>query len=169
MAAYHISVARPLARGYSHWALANLKCSALLSTAEEESADVASHTVYDMELSRSEEIRIFRALYRFETFHHLFGQNHGLRWGGGCMAEEICELFFSLFDAWEGEAVGCIDTYVRQMYEGIFDKIQWDLSPENPKYINPGCAPADLYRGRHRKYTRPAYSQLRDLLANLMR
>lgn len=59
MVAYHTSIARPLVRRYSSWALANLG----------KGLDPQNDTPSDRQdsgLSRSEEIRIFRALYRHE-------------------------------------------------------------------------------------------------------
>lgn len=148
LVAYHISVARPLARLYSNWALANLKQAVLSSTSrqgavaggvnevvekevtEEEQAAQDDH---DITLSRSEEIRVFRALYRYETYHHLFGQNQGQR-QGGFRHHEIHDLFFCLFDPWEAEAVGCIDTFVRLRYEDIFNQVKTDLHPRNARF-----------------------------------
>lgn len=146
IAAYHISIARPLARLYSKWALANLKKAIVSSagqqgvaatenneSAEEEIANVASSSGQDVELSRSEEIRVFRALYRYETFHHLFGQNKGQR-HGAFRHPDINELFFCLFDPWEAEAIGCIYTFVRHRYEDIFNQVKPDLHPTNEKF-----------------------------------
>ncbi|KAJ8122620.1 hypothetical protein ONZ43_g1232 [Nemania bipapillata] len=140
MAAYHISVARPLALSYGNWALTNLERAVLSSTGQqgatasdiEEAAAVggeehrATEHGYDIELSRSEEIRIFRALYRHETYHHLFGQNTARR-VGAFRHHEVHALFFCLFDPWEAEAVGCIDTFVRAAYGFIFDQI-WNIA-----------------------------------------
>ncbi|KAG7285058.1 hypothetical protein NEMBOFW57_009678 [Staphylotrichum longicolle] len=87
-------------------------------------------------LSRSEEVRIMRALYHCETYHHLFGRSRGPR----CNAfrfHEINHIFFSLFDPWESEAVGCIDMFVRQRYDAIFDEVQADLHHTSPRLGKP--------------------------------
>ncbi|KAK9773305.1 hypothetical protein SCAR479_10034 [Seiridium cardinale] len=154
LAAYHISVARPLARMYSKWALTNLRkavsspagqdgVGALTATVkqgeekeEQESKELetdASEGNHDTKLSRCEEIRIYRALYRYDTYYHLFGQNHGRR-HGSFRHHEIHELFFSLFDPWEAEAIGCIDIFVRHKYEDIFNQIKKDLDPKNDRF-----------------------------------
>ncbi|TGJ80527.1 hypothetical protein E0Z10_g8232 [Xylaria hypoxylon] len=130
MVAYHISVARPLARLYSNWALANLKRAVLSSTGQQGAAAPDDH---DIQLSRSEEIRVFRALYRYETYHHLFGQNQGQR-QGGFRHHEIHDLFFCLFDPWEAEAVGCFHVFVRHKYEDIFNRVKADLHPRNARF-----------------------------------
>ncbi|KAI0205950.1 hypothetical protein F4808DRAFT_455447 [Astrocystis sublimbata] len=138
VAAFHLSVAQPLARRYSEWALANLR-GAVSSTEMNEAAqreaetDPAIQGKLAVELSRSEEIRVFRALYRYQTFQHLFGRNRGQRQGGFC-DHEIFDLFFCLFEPWEGEAVGCIYLFVRSNYDDIFDQVKLDLHPYNPKF-----------------------------------
>ncbi|EAQ89252.1 predicted protein [Chaetomium globosum CBS 148.51] len=86
VAAFQVSVIGPLCRRYAEWALANLARTrgtsldshgAAKKGAESEAAPAPQPT-----LSRSEEIRIFRALYRYETFCHLFGRNRCDRYGG---------------------------------------------------------------------------------------
>lgn len=136
LAAFHLSVARPVARWYSTWALANLAQATLpADRAPAESTETAREK--HRTLSRSEEIRIFRALYRYETFYHLFGQNKGNRCGGFCNYQ-INEIFFVLFDPWEVEAVGCLDLFVRQRYKDIFKKVsEWVLHAHNPRFRQP--------------------------------
>ncbi|KAI1311715.1 hypothetical protein F5Y03DRAFT_286812 [Xylaria venustula] len=144
MAAFHISVAQPLARLYSNWALTNLNKSLLLSTSRQGVATTEGRQAvfeeeeslqedHDVELSISEEIRIFRALYRYETYHHLFGETHD-RHLTKFYTHEIHELFFCLFDPWDAEAVGCIELFVRLGYEGIFHQIEPDLPPIDPRF-----------------------------------
>ncbi|KAI0436491.1 hypothetical protein F4803DRAFT_566822 [Xylaria telfairii] len=146
IAAYHISIARPLARLYSKWAQANLKKAVVLSTgqhraavgdindsAEKETENATYLSDHDVKLSRSEEIRVFRALYRYETYHHLFGQNQRQR-RGAFRDSEINSLFFCLFDPWEVEAIGCIYTFIRFRYEDIFNQVKPDLHPTNERF-----------------------------------
>ncbi|KAI1747724.1 hypothetical protein F4782DRAFT_520157 [Xylaria castorea] len=147
MAAYHISVAQPLARLYGNWALTNLKKAVLSSTGQQETVaieinEVAEEEVeeepatqddHDIKLSRSEEIRVFRALYRYETYHHLFGRNQGQR-QGAFRHHQIHDLFFCLLDPWEAEGVGCIDIFVRLKYEDIFNQVKTDLHPRNARF-----------------------------------
>ncbi len=134
LAAYHLSVARPRALLYSKWVLANLSKAASSSAAQEGAAQVlVALGDHNIRLRRSEEIPIFRALYRYETYYHLFGRNHGER-RGGFRHYETNELFFCLFNSWEAEAVGCIDLFVRQRYEEIFNKAKGDLQPQNCRF-----------------------------------
>ncbi|KAF2968709.1 hypothetical protein GQX73_g4903 [Xylaria multiplex] len=131
MVAFHISVARPLARLYVNWALANLN-EAILSSRNSQRAipmeanelleeGIAAQGDYDSKLSRSEEMRVLRAIYRYETFHNLFGRRQGRR-QGGFLGDQAHEAFFCRFDPWEAEAIGCIDTFVvfRQK-NGVFN------------------------------------------------
>ncbi|KAK7430734.1 hypothetical protein QQZ08_002778 [Neonectria magnoliae] len=134
MAAYHLSVARPLAGRYCKWAHANLRRAVSSSRAQKqpvEGSDVPEDV--DICLERSEEIRVFRSLYRYDTYHHLFGRNQGKR-HGGFRHHEINQHFFCLFNPWEVEAVGCIDLFVRQKYEEIFDAVKDDLNPQNSRF-----------------------------------
>ncbi|KAK4032832.1 hypothetical protein C8A01DRAFT_50464 [Parachaetomium inaequale] len=131
LAAFHRTVARPLAHRYSTWALANLTQASSSSSEDQKAAETAASEM-DIALSRSEEIRIFRALYRYETYYHLFGLNQATRVGIIEMPD-INNLFFGLFDPWESEAIACLDVWVRQEYERLFDQVQDDLSAKNPK------------------------------------
>ncbi|KAI1739731.1 hypothetical protein F4680DRAFT_459036 [Xylaria scruposa] len=129
MAAYHTSVAQPLVRRYGSWALENFQ-EAVLPLANR------GTTVYGgrhIELSRSEEIRVFRALYRHEIYYHLFGYNLGCRCGA-FQDSEINRIFFGNFEPWENEAVACVDTFVRQQYDDIFNRIRDDFHPSNIRF-----------------------------------
>ncbi|KAK1637630.1 hypothetical protein BDP81DRAFT_517059 [Colletotrichum phormii] len=124
MAGFHNSIARPFASLYTRWALANLKSAALPNpTTAETTVSPDTPTEYRNSLNRSEEIRVFRVIYRYETFNHLFGRNKGRR-RGGYPFYTINELFCCLFDPWEVEAIGCIDAFVREKYADIFNQIK---------------------------------------------
>ncbi|WYZ42464.1 hypothetical protein EsH8_VI_000163 [Colletotrichum jinshuiense] len=137
MTAYHNAVARPLAQSYAKWALANFRDMPASAAAGSETTDLPRKiNKHDIGLSKSEEIRIYRALYRYGTYYHLFGRNEGNR-HGTFQRHEINEIFFGLFDPWEAEAVGCIDMFVRQKYDDIFNEIKRDLAPTNERYKQP--------------------------------
>ena len=140
LAAFHVSVVRPLGRRYAAWALANLARKRVPSSLGREPAEAEAEAEAAPDpqptLSRSEEIRIFRALYRYETFCHLFGRNKGLR-RGGFREEAMNEMFLCLFDPWEAEAIGCIDLFMRDKYKHIFLEVKWDLDDANPKFTDP--------------------------------
>ncbi|KAL2139007.1 hypothetical protein VTI28DRAFT_5912 [Corynascus sepedonium] len=136
LAAFHQNVARPLARRYSTWALANLTKASSSSPEDNEAEErKAAAEEPNIMLSRSEKIRIFRALYRYETYYYLFGRNRGKR-RGMIPLEEINNIFFCLFDPWEAEALGCIDVFVRHKYKRIFDQVKDDIHVLSMDYFN---------------------------------
>jgi hypothetical protein len=143
LAKFHLSVVRPLSRRYSMWALANLARATAASAAPATTATtamaVAATTAGDwsVTLSRSEERRIFQAVYRYETYHRLFTPDDTRPlWGGFFLSDHVNHMFFGLFDPWEGEAVGCINLFVHQEYAIMFRKISKDLHPESPRFRN---------------------------------
>jgi hypothetical protein len=144
MAGFHMSVARPIARLYSNWALSNLRRAIVSPTSlqEAEEAEGVAKCGPDgqddpnIKLSRSEEIRLYRAIYRFHTFHHLFGKNPGKR-SGLLSRHQVNILFCSFFDPWEVEAIGCIDIFIRAKYEDIFNRVKADLQPDNSRSMQP--------------------------------
>ncbi|KAK8080281.1 hypothetical protein PG997_008099 [Apiospora hydei] len=119
IAAYHLSVARPIAQRYAKWAIENLtNLASSVTTVQRGSSDDERLDVKgnEIKLSRSEEIRIFRAIYRYDTFYHLFGQNRGVRGGTEFLRHNVNEIFCCLFDPWEVEAFGTVDLFVREQY-----------------------------------------------------
>lgn len=163
LAAFHLSVARPLALRFSEWALANLSAVAKNDDAETNRGPEETSRISDVHgggnatsnLSRSEEIRIFRALYRYETYHHLFGQNQAPR-HGDYRHHEVNDIFLCLFDPWEVDALACIDVFIRKMYNDIFDKVQDSLDHRNSRFRIDGAfhpdGSFDLKAERNGKY-----------------
>jgi hypothetical protein len=156
LARFHLTVVRPFSRMYSAWALSNLaqapgsseslKASrrAAVTIAEtttdeaeeaRKSASAEAAQYQDVMLSRSEEIRIFQALYRHETYCHLFGRNKAKR-RGGFGRDEINNMLFSLFYPWEAEAVGCIDMFIRHKYAIILHEVREELHAGSPRFRN---------------------------------
>ncbi|KAK2607005.1 hypothetical protein N8I77_005718 [Diaporthe amygdali] len=142
LCAFHLTVALPLADSFCQWALFNLKRAAV-SSAE---GPVHEEPQLAMELStptKSERTRVLRALYRCETYAHLFGRNDGNRIGM-FRHSEITEIFFNIFEPWEAEEVGCIDYFIRSKYTDIFNEVKADLHPDSPRFDDdrgPGCCP----------------------------
>lgn len=132
LATFHLSVARPMTNMYSRWALQNLARAVASSDGQQH-----EQTPQDANLSRSEEIRIMRAVYQCETFHHLFGCHRG-RVPGNYRFHEISGLFFTIFDPWEAEAIGCIDEFVRHGYGRLLvDQAQPDPDADKPPNPEP--------------------------------
>ncbi|KAH6844566.1 hypothetical protein B0I37DRAFT_165044 [Chaetomium sp. MPI-CAGE-AT-0009] len=131
---FHLGVAKPMARRYSAWALQNLARATSPPLQDQGVAETGPTTTeQDIVLSRSEEIRIYRALYRFHTYCQLFGVNQCDR-NLNMEFHEVNALFFGLFEPWEVDAVICVDGFLRQRYGEIFDQIQDDLHAANPEY-----------------------------------
>ena len=157
MAAFHLTVVRPLTRLYGTWALENLKLAAALAVAEEQGPETAAESTATIaatvvhedtsanDLSRSEEIRIMRALYQCETYRHLIGYPRTVH--GNLLAEyHASDIFFSLFDPWEVEAIGCIDLFFRQAFNALFGKLQVKLNAAFP-CAGPGISLSGTPRG----------------------
>ncbi|KAK7956459.1 uncharacterized protein PG986_005681 [Apiospora aurea] len=141
IAAYHLSVARPIAQRYAKWAIENLtSLASSVPTAQRGVSDDERLDVKDTEikLSRSEEIRIFQAIYRYDAFYHLFGQNRGIRSGTEFLRHDVNEIFCCLFDPWEVEAFGTVDLFLREQYRKLFEEVTWDLCDETPRFNQNG-------------------------------
>ncbi|KAK6850629.1 hypothetical protein PG987_000263 [Apiospora arundinis] len=151
LATFHTTVAIPLFKLYPRWALANLKKASSLSKEDKPMSKAASKQIEREEaisLSRSEEIRVMQAIYRHETYNHLFGQAEDQR-DGSFTNYDIHGVFFCKFEPWESEAIGCIDVFLRDQYKGIFDKVKGSDAADfdedqhrivlaKPGAINPG-------------------------------
>ncbi|KAK8115552.1 hypothetical protein PG984_012054 [Apiospora sp. TS-2023a] len=135
MVAFHTSVAGPLANLYARWALANIAEAASSSSVSvgPQAASAAQTESSDLlNLSRSEEVRICRAIYRHETFYNLFGRHAG-RNDSTFATHEVLGLFFYNFDPWESEAIWCINVFLERAYETIFDPIRHDIEACSPR------------------------------------
>ncbi|KAF5981523.1 hypothetical protein FCOIX_4171 [Fusarium coicis] len=121
IASFHTSVIRYLMQEYAVWAHANLE-------------DLSE----PKELSRTEERRILRGLYRFQIFCGLFGPARG----GGYFFDEdsllnperMLQLLLNLYEPWEIEEILCINAFVHAKYRAFFEQVKWDLNPENPSF-----------------------------------
>ncbi|KAI1042334.1 hypothetical protein LB505_012315 [Fusarium chuoi] len=127
MVSFHSSIIRPLVKHYITWVRPNLEG---LSSPNE--------------ISRTEEQRITRGLYRFQLFYNLFGPAKGFASYGGPVSlreEEIVPLFLDIYKAWEVEEILCINVFVQAQYLSIFNKVRWDLHPSNPLFDNVRTGP----------------------------
>ncbi|KAF4462058.1 hypothetical protein FALBO_11134 [Fusarium albosuccineum] len=117
---FHSHNVRPLLQQYISWARTNLEG---LSVPDQ--------------LSRTEQRRIIRGLYRFQIFCNLFGGVHGAKHGrrGDVLeAEDRLELFLDEYEPWEVEEILCINAFVDAKYRSVFEEVQWDLHPDNPSF-----------------------------------
>jgi hypothetical protein len=124
MVAFLSSIIKPLARHYTDWALTNLA---------NETKDSQSHEP----LSRTEETRLMRALYRFQLCCNLFGRGRHRTPRQprlGFQSVDILKIFICIFEPWEIEEIACIYTFSKEKYDQIFRNIRWDVHEENPKF-----------------------------------
>ncbi|KAG6028378.1 hypothetical protein E4U41_000689 [Claviceps citrina] len=125
MVQFYLTVMKPLAELYVGWALANLAAEA--KTPED------SHV-----LSRTEEIRLLRGLYRFELCCKLFGERilripERRRWSVR-LDSSILESLLLRFEPWEAEEIVCVYEFSQDTYVKAYMSIAWDISYENPKF-----------------------------------
>lgn len=87
-------------------------------------------------LSRVEQTRILRALYRFQLWCNLYGTSQL-----ACAREQtidpydILGYFFEVFNPWEIEEISCIYAFFMEMYEKVFADIKWDLDRDSLRFV----------------------------------
>ncbi|KAI1312011.1 hypothetical protein F5Y03DRAFT_341089 [Xylaria venustula] len=129
MAGHYLSVVRPQVRRFAHWALENLSSMPMDL--------ILPWDAEDIKISRSEEVRILRAIYRHEVYFHLFGQNLGEHDEGLVdLAEDDWPLleriqpyfdYISRFLPWEIEAMDCFNEYVQSQWADILAQFREDV------------------------------------------
>lgn len=82
------------------------------------------------DMSRTERTRIFRALYRFQIFCNLFGGKQYQSF----TTEEIPQIFFCQFDAWEVEEMNCFSECIDQLWANLCAAAKWDVDLFRPKF-----------------------------------
>lgn len=133
LCSFHLSVILPLTEFFSYWAYANL-AKATASSEEAIGSEPAATQKMDLSsMSESERIRTMRALYRCETYYHLFGRNKGRRIGL-FRHSQIAEIFFNIFQPWEAEEMGCIDSFIHKKYTHVFNEVKADLHPDSSRF-----------------------------------
>lgn len=120
----YLSVIRPYAQKYTQWALSNFG-----------DADASLATPL-AELSRSEQIRVFRAVYRYETYYRLFGSNDGQR-EGIIRRHRVNDIFYGIFQTWESEAIGCFELFMRHQFDQWLGKAVKNLRSGTAKFRKP--------------------------------
>lgn len=124
---FHTSIIMPLARHYIGWAFNNL--------AKETKKDPLQS--YNEPLSRAEETRLVRALYRFQLYCNLFGVGHDhwqrSRWNDD-EDKNIFKIFLGIYESWEVEEIACVYAFATIKIGQIFYAIRWDVNEDNPKF-----------------------------------
>lgn len=123
MASFHLSVVEPLTERYADWTLAALSSSPAA-----------------VPLSKSEKVRIQRAMYRLQILCNLQIRD----------ADRMLRILTS-FPPWEVEQILCVHAFAREKYTSVFIASAWDLNQDdNPKYSHIGITEVNesllLYR-----------------------
>ena len=126
---FHFSIAMPLAKSNTTRVLNNL-------AKETWNEPPQSH---DELLSRTEETRLVRSLYRFLLYCNLFGVSHCPNYREHPSREidddnNIFERFLYIYEPWEIEEMACAFTFSQQKYGQIFNNIHHDVHGSNPYY-----------------------------------
>src|SRR5699024_20183 len=81
-------------------------------------------------LSRTEETRLVRALYRFELYcnllgasHYKFGRQRRLRFRN----MDVLRIFLCMYEPWQVEEIICVYTFAKKVFDQIFNDIRGDL------------------------------------------
>lgn len=136
MAMFHSSTVEPLVEKYVSWALANLGTSAKPTS-----------------LSRTERMRIQRAMYRFQIVCDVFGN----KLEDGNVSEQRprqlgCLRFLSSYEPWEIEEILCINTFFQEQYQKRLLEVSDDLNSIPWRSIVTAGQALDLGRARTLRY-----------------
>ncbi|KAI9765475.1 MAG: hypothetical protein M1839_005495 [Geoglossum umbratile] len=130
MAAFHSSLVVPVACHYVDWAMTNLPM-------DRKSCQDRGP------LSKAEETRVFRALYRFQLCCNLFGKGcltcaTGHNWIPHAFpVTNVLELFLSLFEPWEVEEIICIKAFATNKHTKTFNSIHNNVDKWSPNFEGP--------------------------------
>ncbi|KAI9784464.1 MAG: hypothetical protein M1839_002120 [Geoglossum umbratile] len=80
-------------------------------------------------LSKTEETRVLRALYRYELFSHLFGESpsRNAKIHNVFPVIDVLKLFLGLFEPWEVEEMVCIHNFTVEKIREILPSLPGDL------------------------------------------
>lgn len=135
MSAFYLSVAQPLAHQYFQWALGNFIPAILDFVAQTNPKPTAEALgINDLNPQRSELIRVFRAIYRYETYYNLFGCNEGKREGAPFTSDWTNHLLLYRFEPWEAEALACFHTFIYDKYGEILERLKDNLCLPNVRF-----------------------------------
>ncbi|KAH7322378.1 hypothetical protein B0I35DRAFT_425739 [Stachybotrys elegans] len=84
-----------------------------------------------VEISRTEFIRLTRAMYRFHLLVQL--RDSRMEWLTGRQNSRM-KLYLKLLEPWEIEELLSFYQFAQGEFDKILDDVQWDLHPDNPKF-----------------------------------
>ncbi len=115
------SVIQPLVRQFTSWASTNLA---------KETTSYQDQPLNKQPLSKTEEIRILRAFYRYQLCCNIFGtpwlyyDSPSVRFYSNYIFAEFMNL---VFEPWEIEEIVCIFAFVTNQYDQIFNHLDWKV------------------------------------------
>lgn len=130
MVLFHSTVIRPIAQEYATWALE------LLSKQTQRDRP-------QIPLSRYEETRVARALYRIQLICFLWGSasdNPGWAYAARLSPKDL----FQSIEPWEIEEMVCIYIFLHLTYDKTFIAIRWELHPD----LAGECKPESIARSK---------------------
>ncbi|EEU40583.1 uncharacterized protein NECHADRAFT_75869 [Fusarium vanettenii 77-13-4] len=115
LATFYLVVVRPFMKMYKDWAFANIANEFKKSNPAAENPP----------LSRTEEIRIMRALYRFQLWCNLFGRSES-----DFDEVRILDMFFGHYEPWEVEEINSVHLFAK---DGFRTDLYWNIDVSNDR------------------------------------
>lgn len=114
LAVFYRFVVQPFTEMYKNWAFTNIAND----FKEPKTAARNPH------LTPTEEMRIMRALYRFQLWCNLFGHSES-----GFVEVRILDMFFGLYEPWEVEEINSVHSFATNgFYTDLPLRWEWDVS-----------------------------------------
>lgn len=122
MTFFYFRYVRPTMEHFTPWARDNLAKTSPLSLQDSDQ---------DIALTRTETLRLSRAIYRFQILCNLADPTN---WAMRSSREQMVEKLFEILEPWEIEEVFCLYQFSWSVYDKVFKDIFWDVHPDNPKF-----------------------------------
>ena len=88
-------------------------------------------------LSKTERVRMLRALYRFQLWCNLHGTSDiAVTRDRAVDRVDMLMYFFEVFEPWESEEISCIHELFLDVYDRIFVKIRWDFDRHSVRFVD---------------------------------
>lgn len=125
---FYLQSVKPLIEYYARWILNNLAKEINKDACSQES----SQESIQVTLTRTEELRLTRAVYRFQLLCQLADRADDTT-SISSRAERV-EAFLDLLEPWEIEELFSFYQFAQGVYDRTLNDIRWDLHPDNPKF-----------------------------------
>lgn len=122
MAAFYLHYVKPITERFGRWALNNLA---------REVGQGANGNEKEARPSHTEMMRLTRATYRFQLLSQLVNLDD---WTKRNNAESSIQVLFDNIQPWAIEELLAFYEFAEEIYNGVFNRIRWDMHPQNPKF-----------------------------------